>query len=203
MNVKQIKVFILLMGVFLNASSFANQTSEQTKQAEIFWQQLKQGGKVVLLRHAQVDKEFASPFTLDESCFSERNLNETGKQQAASIKQAFQKNNVTIEKVLSSPYCRTKETTELAFGSYKVEPNLHLTKAIPADQAALKIEQTRELIGNYQASSDSANLVLVTHRPNILDLTNVNTQPADMVLLLPLGDGLFEVLAHYRYATQF
>lgn len=203
MDVKQIKVFVLLLGVFFSASGFANQTNEQTKQAEIFWKKLQQGGKVVLVRHTAIDKEFASPFTLDESCFSERNLNETGKQQAVSIKQAFQKNNVFIEKVISSPYCRTKETAELAFGNYEVEAKLHLTKAIPAEQATIKIEQTRELIGNYQPSDKAANLVMVTHRPNILDLTNVNTQPADMVLLQPLGDGLFEVIAHLKYAANF
>lgn len=163
-----------------------------------FWQALQEGGKVVLVRHAAIDKEFASPFTLDETCFSERNLNELGQAQAQEINKAFKANHVKIEKVLSSPYCRTKETAELAFGSFQVKPELHLTKAITADKAADYIQKTRDLIGNYELKSAKSNLILVTHRPNILELSNVNTEPADMVLLQPLGDGLYEVIAHFK-----
>lgn len=163
-----------------------------------FWQALKEGGKVVLVRHAAIDKEFASPFTLDETCFSERNLNELGQEQAKQINKSFKANNVKIEKVFSSPYCRTKETAELAFGSFQVKPELHLTKAITADKAAYYIQRTRDFIGNYQPKLEQSNLILVTHRPNILELSNVNTQPADMVLLEPLGDGLYDVIAHLK-----
>lgn len=196
LNAVLMLILVCFMPLTMAQEVYASEEAKTSNQ--LFWQSLQQGGKVVLLRHAAIDKEFASPFTLDETCFSERNLNELGQQQASQIQKVFQQNEIKIENVFASPYCRTKESAELAFGDYQVKPELHLTKAITAEKAADYIQQTRELIGNYTPTTDKANLVLVTHRPNILELANINTQPVDMVLLQPLGDGLFEVIVHLK-----
>ncbi len=185
-------ILILVLSV-LGVSHSANADNEA------FWQNLKQGGKVVLLRHAAIDREFGSPFVLDESCFSERNLNDLGIQQAKQIGQLFKKHQIEIDSVYSSEHCRTKDTAEHAFSTFQLSKTLRLTKALSEDEANQRLKQSRELIGNFKSSK---NLILVTHRPNILSLTNLNVEPAGMVLLSPLGDGLFEVIGQFTYPAN-
>ncbi|WP_321277473.1 histidine phosphatase family protein [Thiomicrorhabdus indica] len=185
-------IFILALSV-LGLSHSANADNAT------FWQSLQQGGKVVLLRHASIDREFGSPFVLDDSCFSERNLNDLGVQQAKQIGQLFKKHKIGIDAVYSSEHCRTKDTAENAFSVYQVSKALRLIKALPADEANKRLQETREWIGNFKSTK---NLILVTHRPNILSLTNLNIEPAEMVLLDPLGDGLFEVIDQFKHSSQ-
>jgi phosphohistidine phosphatase SixA len=180
--------------VVMAVMSFYLSTAQADNQA--FWQALKQGGKVVLIRHAAVDREFGSPFVLDESCLSERNLNDKGVQQAKTIGKLFIKHQVAVDEVWSSEHCRTKDTAANAFKDVQISKTLRLTRALPAEEAKHRLEQTRDWIGNYRAQN---NLVLVSHRPNILELTGLNLQPAEMVALEPLGDGLFEVIATFKW----
>ena len=190
---------VCLMTLFGANGVLAQSDSASPSDHQAFWTSLKQGGKVVLLRHATVDKEFGNPFVLDDSCFTERNLNDHGQQQAEAIGQAFQRHGIQVGQVMASPHCRTKETAERAFGAFVVEPILRLTKALPAEQARQNIQRTQTLIGNYQGQKT---LVLVTHRPNIADLIFHNLQPGEMVALDPLGDGLFDVLSIYRQGEE-
>ncbi|MDG6778534.1 histidine phosphatase family protein [Thiomicrorhabdus sp. zzn3] len=171
-------------------SVFADENKE-----EAFWQALQEGGKVVLIRHAEIDREFGDAFILDDSCFSERNLNATGKQQAKRIGEAFRQHRIKINQVLSSPHCRTRDTAQEAFGTYHVEPKLRLIKALSTQQAEANMHAIRSLIANYQSQG---NLILVTHRPNIGELIYQRVEPAEMVLIEPLGDGQFDLIARLR-----
>ena len=76
----------------------------------VFWQALADGGKVVLVQHAKLDDAVGDPFSLDPSCFIERNLSDEGRQQAQAIGQAFRDYQIPIAKVWASPHCRTKDT---------------------------------------------------------------------------------------------
>ena len=175
---------------FLNSVAHAESTT-----ASNFWQALQAGGKVVLVRHAEIDRSFGDSFLLDDSCFSEKNLNELGRNQANAIHKQFKTHTIAIEQVLASPHCRTKDTAEIAFGDFKVEPLLRLTKALTVEQANENIKRVRQMIGNYQGKG---NLILVTHRPNIGELALIRVEPAEMVILQPLGDGLFDVVARLQ-----
>ncbi len=157
-----------------------------------FWQALQQGGKVVLVQHAKLNDEVGDPFFLDPSCFIERNLSDQGKQQAQRIGQAFRDHQIAIEAVWASPHCRTKDTAELAFGTYEVKPELRLIRALSEEQAKQNIASLKQWIGNYQGQG---NLVLVTHRPNIGELIHQRVQPGYVAVIEPLGDGLFDLIA--------
>lgn len=169
---------------------FISINSQASDQQEL-WQALEDGGKVIMMRHATVDQSIGESFVLDESCFTEKNLNEFGQQQAKSIYAAFQQHNIKVGQVLTSPYCRTKDTARLAFGHFEISPMLHLIRTIPDDKAAANLAEVRGILSQYQ---ESDNLVLVTHRPNIADITNIRLKPAQMVVFEPLGEGLFDVL---------
>lgn len=174
----------------LFAALFSYQTQADDDNA--FWQALQNGGKVVLVQHAKLDEAVGDPFSLDPSCFIERNLSDEGRQQAQDIGQAFRAHQISIEAVWTSPHCRTKDTAELAFGQYEIKPELRLIRALTEDQAKLNINQLKKIIGNYQGQG---NLVMVTHRPNISELIHQRVQPGYVAVIEPLGDGLFDLIA--------
>jgi phosphohistidine phosphatase SixA len=157
-----------------------------------FWQALAEGGKVVLVQHAKLDEQVGDPFSLDPSCFIERNLSDEGREQAKSIGQAFRDHQVKIEAVWASPHCRTRDTAELAFGEYEVKPVLRLIRALTEEQATQNIRELKQLIGNFQGEG---NLILVTHRPNIAELIFQRVQPGYVAVVQPLGDGLSDLIA--------
>lgn len=191
MNLKRnLLVLVISFGLFSVAHAEEHQA---------FWQALKEGGKVVLVRHAEIDRSFGDSFLLDESCFSEKNLNDLGKQQAKAIQAQFEVHKIKIHQVLSSPHCRTKETAQLAFGEFTVEPLLRLTKALTVEQATANIAKTKTLIADYQGEG---NLILVTHRPNIGELAFIRVEPAEMVILQPLGDGLFDIVSRANLLSE-
>ena len=76
---------------------------------------LQEGGKLVFIRHALApgggDPE---NFNLYD-CSTQRNLDLNGISQAKKIGQFFKKNNIQIDQVLSSEWCRTKDTAQNAF----------------------------------------------------------------------------------------
>lgn len=176
--------FVLTTLLFL---PFSTQASDE----QSLWEALQEGGKVIMMRHAVVDPDMGDSSILDASCFSEKNLADFGKQQAKSIMQAFEEHAIEVGKVWASPYCRTKETAKLAFGNYAVSELLHLVRTVPDEKAHASQTKIRQILSDY---SESANMVMVTHRPNIAEITNQRLKPAQMVIFEPLGDGLFDVL---------
>ena len=157
-----------------------------------FWSALKQGGKVVLMQHAKLDEAVGDPFSLDPSCFIERNLSDAGREQAKSIGEAFKQHGIQIDAVWASPHCRTKDTAELAFGEFEIKSELRLIRALTDAQAHQNLAWMRQTIGNYQAKG---NVILVTHRPNIGELIHQRVQPGVVAVVEPLGDGLFDLIA--------
>ena len=54
-----------------------------------------------------------------DDCKTQRNLNRTGINQSKKIGKLFKKNKMPIDQVLSSQWCRCKDTAKYAFGEYK------------------------------------------------------------------------------------
>ena len=71
---------------------------------------LKEGGKIVFIRHAYAPGN-GDPQNFDIlKCSTQRNLNYDGISQSNAIKIFFNKNKIQIDKVLSSEWCRCKDT---------------------------------------------------------------------------------------------
>ena len=151
------------------------------------WALLRDGGHVVLLRHALVTGT-TDPANFDiDSCATQLNLSERGKQQASRIGALFAARAAPIDHVLSSRYCRCLDTARIAFED---EPQpfapLDLLKTDP-EQKAAQLAAVMKEIRNY---SGSDNLVMVTHLENIVALTGVSPREGEAVVVEPQGDGL-------------
>lgn len=165
---------------------------------ENIWKQLKRGGLVVLMRHTTTVKE-NNPLLRDSSCLKERNLSEKGKEEAARIGEYFTAKGVLVNKVLTSPYCRTTETGNIAFN--KVEPAefLVVLEALPQKQAETNIEILQQKIASY---SGSGNLVLITHGPNINAISFESVEMGAFLVLKPMGNHEFEEVGKINLAIK-
>lgn len=165
---------------------------------EKIWNKLKTGGFVVLMRHTTTVKE-NNPLLRDPLCVKERKLSDKGKKEAARIGKNFTVKGVAINKVLTSPYCRTTDTAKIAF--VRVEPAefLSVLEALPQKQAEANIETLRQKIGSY---SGAGNLVLVTHEPNINAVSFENVEMGAFLVLQPMGDGEFEEVGKINLAIK-
>lgn len=83
---------------------------------EHIWAALKQGGKVILLRHTHVDIREGIGWLAPGNCAAEVNLSPLGVEQARRIGEAFRTHSIAVGEVLTSPYCRCIDTGKLAFG---------------------------------------------------------------------------------------
>ena len=161
------------------------------------WEKLKNGGLVVLMRHASVNKT-NNPLLLDASCLKERNLSEKGKKESSKIGKKFSVKGVPIEKVLTSPYCRTTETANNAFGKSQPAEFLSVLEAFPQKQAEAYTEQLMNKIGSY---SGSGNLVLVTHGPNINTVSFDPVEIGAFLVLQPMGGQEFEEIGKINFSN--
>ncbi len=151
------------------------------------WALLRDGGRVVLLRHAMVTGT-SDPANFDiANCATQINLSARGKQQASRIGALFAARAAPVERVMSSRYCRCLDTACIAF---EAEPQpfepLDLLKTDEAGRAA-QIDAVMKQVRDY-AGSD--NLVMVTHLENILALTGVSPREGEAVIVAPDGDRL-------------
>ena len=153
---------------------------------EAGWALLRDGEHVVLLRHA-MSPGAADPGNFDiGKCTTQRNLSERGKQQARKIGALFAARAAPTERVLTSRYCRTKETARLAFGGAEEFAPLDPP---PADEKARK-EQIGAILKEVRDYSGSGNLVLVTHLETIEALTGQPAREGEAVIVSPGDDGV-------------
>src|SRR5262245_8690576 len=108
---------------------------------EQVWAALKQGGKVILLRHTHVDIREGSGHLAPGNCAEEVNLSSRGVEQAKRIGEAFRAHSIAVGEVLSSPYCRCIDTAKIAFGRATPVQYLRPPGTVSEDQAKLHQER--------------------------------------------------------------
>ena len=170
------KIISLILKVFLILIiSFQLNASEQA------WKIAKEGDKIILIRHSLAPGG-GDPigFKVDD-CKTQRNLNRTGIDQSMRIGKLFKKNKVPVDQVLSSQWCRCKDTAKYAFGDFREFTALNSTFQSPYDKNEGK--QLNELY-DYVSKWDSKgkNLVLVTHYSIITAVTNAVPSSGEIVI---------------------
>lgn len=172
----------LTFAVAIFASSPANPNEQ-------LWSELKNGGHVVLMRHAITTPGAGDPpaMRLDD-CSTQRNLTDEGRQHARRIGDAFRVRGIVVGRVLSSPWCRCLETARLAFD--RAEPWQPLSNLFGRlENEARQVNELRALVS--QPSSNNA--MLVTHGSTIVALTGISPSTGEMVVIAPGGNGKFAV----------
>ena len=123
--------------------------------------QLEEGGKLIFIRHAYAPGS-GDPdnFNLND-CSTQRNLSKEGQRQAKYIGEFFRNNKVKIDKVLSSEWCRCKETAQIAFKKFSTKK--FLNSFYSSKFAKNKNKQVKELSNYVKEFNGKKNLILITH----------------------------------------
>tara|TARA_B100000579_G_C22833050_1_gene857108 strand:- start:358 stop:915 length:558 start_codon:yes stop_codon:yes gene_type:complete len=123
--------------------------------------ELNEGGKLVFIRHAYAPGN-GDPENFDiKDCNTQRNLNDNGRAQAKKIGVFFLENKIPIYKIVSSEWCRCKETADLAFKNY--ETKVFLNSFYSDKFAKNKTKQIKDLKDYVKNFKSQKNLILVTH----------------------------------------
>ena len=138
---------------------------------------------VVFMRHA-VAPGFGDPdnFSLSD-CSTQRNLDTRGRKQARAIGASIQKSGIRFDQILSSEWCRCKETAEkLGFGLPVQEASLNsfFDDMRQGPQSNVRLQK---FIANQLKTKQDKALILVTHHVNIAEFMGQNIGSGDMVLV--------------------
>ncbi len=106
--------YFLIIFIYLNSPIKADSN-------EVMISELQKGGKLIFIRHAYAPGG-GDPSNFDiNNCETQRNLNEQGRVQSKKIGNFFKTNNISINKIYSSEWCRCKETAEIAFKNFETK----------------------------------------------------------------------------------
>ena len=141
---------------------------------------LEDGGKLIFIRHAYAPGS-GDPenFNLND-CSTQRNLNKDGRRQAQHIGDFFRKNSIKIDEVISSEWCRCKETSIIAFKKFTTKN--FLNSFYSPEYAKNKDKQVKDLIDYIKNFNSSKNLVLITHYVLISEILNYAPSSGEIVV---------------------
>ena len=177
-----IKIFVVFVSII-----FTTPVNSQENLIDL----LKGGNKLIFIRHAYAPGN-GDPlnFKLND-CSTQRNLNNKGIIQSKEIGQFFSKNNIRVDKVLSSEWCRCKETAKFAFNKYSTFDALNSFYDIRFEKNKNKqINDLKNYINNWNSKK---NLVLITHFVVISEILKVSANSGEIII----ADKEFNIIARY------
>lgn len=147
------------------------------------WAALEEPGAMAIMRHA------LAPGTGDPAafeigdCSTQRNLDDRGRAQARAIGAAFRERGIAFDRVLTSQWCRCRETADLLdLGEVSDAPALNSFFQDRSTRAK-QTEEARALIAEA-----SGPMMLVTHQVNISALTGQFTRSGEVLVIRLDGD---------------
>jgi phosphohistidine phosphatase SixA len=155
------------------------------------WEALRQPGAIAIMRHAVAPGTGdPSNFTLGD-CSTQRNLDARGREQARMIGQAFRERGIEIDRVLTSQWCRCRETAAML--------ELAPVEDLPAlnsffEDRSTRDRQTSDVKAFLESLPKGERVMLVTHQVNISALTGRPTASGQVLVLKRLPDGSVDVL---------
>ena len=197
MKRRRLQIVAIVFGILAGATLAVPQ--EQLS-GEALVEALRQGGYTIYFRHAATDWRrddhvaAAGDWT---SCDPEkmRQLTEEGRGTARAIGNAIRKLGIPVGRVLSSEYCRTRETARhLDLGP--VEPvraimNMRAAAFVGGREAV--VDRARRVIAGPPPASP--NTVIVAHGNLMRAVSGAYTGEAGAVVFKPRGEGRLHVVA--------
>ena len=142
--------------------------------------QLEDGGKLIFIRHAYAPGNGdPNNFNLND-CSTQRNLNSIGRNQAKDIGKFFTLNDIKIDKVFSSEWCRCKETADIAFKDFST--NSFLNSFYSPKFSVNKYPQIKKLKKFVNDWDGNKNLIFITHYVVINELLNYSSNSGEIII---------------------
>ncbi len=149
------------------------------------WDALREPDTIAIMRHA------LAPGTGDPAqfrlgdCNTQRNLDARGQRQAQQIGAAFRDKGIVFDQVLTSEWCRTRDTAKLLdSGPVVAFPPLNSF----FQDFSTRESQTGEVLDFLE--TEGGKLMLVTHQVNIFALTGQGTRSGEILVMRLTDTGL-------------
>ena len=169
-NIVPLTFLIILIFLFLNLHA-----------AQANWKPAKNGDKIILIRHSKAPGFGDPPGFKIKDCKTQRNLSKEGINQSKKIGKIFKNNQIKIDQVLSSQWCRCKDTAKYAFGDYKEFTALNSTfQSSYNKNEAKQLKELYSFVKNWDGKGK--NLVLITHYSIITAVTNAVPSSGEIVI---------------------
>ena len=115
-------------------------------------------------------------------CKTQRNLDKKGIEQSAQIGKLFKKNSIRVDKVLTSQWCRCKDTAKYAFKDYIEFSALNSIFQSPFDKNENKqLKKIKEYAKEWEGNGK--NLVMITHYSIISKITNSTPSSGEIIIV--------------------
>jgi phosphohistidine phosphatase SixA len=187
----------LLLSVFPAVA----QDAPSPKQREAV-EKLRAGGLVVYIRHTQTDSKTEDKDLSDMSnCATQRLLSDVGKENAAKLGDAYKALAIPVGDVITSQFCRAKETAKLMKLEISKETadinNDSGEPFVTKDESARRSAALRKLLAAAPAAGK--NTIIVGHVPNMrnaVSLDYANMKEGESALFqAKAGEPGFELVA--------
>ena len=141
---------------------------------------LQEGNKIIFIRHA-IAPGNGDPENFNiKDCSTQRNLSESGIKQSKKIGLFFKNNKIKIDQVLSSEWCRCKDTAKYAFENYTTFNTLN--SFYDEKFSANETKQMNDLMKFIKNWDSDKNLVFVTHYVVISSILNVGSSSGEIII---------------------
>ncbi len=156
---------------------------------------LRNGGMVLYFRHAATDRsqKDARPVVLSD-CAKQRNLSDEGLRQSQTIGEAFRALGIRVGPVFSSPFCRTIDMANLAFGKFEKWGSLAFVIGVSAADKSIAEAALRRMLSEPPPAGQ--NRVVISHTANLKDATGIWPKPEGVAIVFePRGAQGFQPVA--------
>ena len=144
------------------------------------FEKLQKGGNLIFIRHAYAPGN-GDPDNFDiKDCSTQRNLSDSGRKQSEKIGNFFNENKIPIDLVISSEWCRCKETALIAFDKFKTKNFLNSFYSSKFSKNKTKqMKDLKRYIGEFKSEK---NLILVTHYVVISELLDYSSSSGEIIV---------------------
>jgi broad specificity phosphatase PhoE len=165
--------FFLIIFIFLNSPIKADSN-------KVMINELQKGGKLIFIRHAYAPGGGDPPNFDINICETQRNLNDEGRIQSKKIGNFFKNNNISINKIYSSEWCRCKETAKIAFKNFETKNFLNsFFSAKFSENREKQVIDFNKFLKNWDQKQ---NIIFVTHYVVISELLNYAPSSGEIVI---------------------
>ena len=169
------KLFQIILFIFLIST---NEIKANTNDQILV--DIQKGGNLIFIRHAYAPGN-GDPDNFDiNDCSTQRNLSDSGKMQSKKIGKFFEENNILVDLVISSEWCRCKETALIAFKNFETKSFLNsFYSAKFSKNKNTQIKNLKKYIDDWDSDK---NLVLITHYVVISEVLNYAPNSGEIVI---------------------
>lgn len=184
---------LLLGALLVSGTGLLAQPAPGTLDGRALVTALRHGGYVLYMRHTSTDfGESDERMTSFEDCTQQRNLTDAGRAEARAIGAALRELGIPIATVLASPYCRTRETARLVFGTFTVSPAVRGGPARP--ETPDRYAELRRILST--APPAGTNLAIASHGNPFRAVADAPyLAEGEIAVVQPLGNGTFRIVA--------